>query len=127
MAIGKKLMELREKKGLSQYEVAELLGIQRARYNSWEQDIANPRTEMLNKLADFFEVDPNELLGHSSSIPNWAKSKDIRDFRKMLEEDGELMFDGMPLDKEDREKILRVAEAVFWDAKKKNKRKPIDD
>ncbi|WP_438497112.1 helix-turn-helix domain-containing protein [Paenibacillus sp. IHBB 3054] len=127
MAIGKKLIELRERTGLSQYEVAERLGIQRARYNSWEQDIANPRTPMIIKIADFFEVDPNELLGHSAPIPGWATSKDKRDFRKMLEEDGELMFDGLPMDKEDREKILRVVEAVFWDAKKKNRRKPIDE
>lgn len=124
MAIGKKLIELREKKGLSQYEVAERLGIQRPRYNSWEQDIANPRTDMLNKLADFFEINPNELLGFQSKVntPEWATAKDNRDFKKMLEDDAPIMFDGMPIKSEDREKIIRVMEAMFWDAKEKNKK-----
>jgi len=82
---------------------------------------------MIKKLADFFEVSPDYLLGYNqSSVPTWATKKDVRDFRKMLEEET-IMFDGMPLDDEDKEKILRVVEAVFWDAKKKNKRKPIEE
>lgn len=67
LAIGKKLISLREKKGLSQYEVAERLGISRSRYNSWENDIANPRTEMLSRLADFFEVTPNDLTDYTAN------------------------------------------------------------
>jgi transcriptional regulator with XRE-family HTH domain len=60
-------------------------------------------------------------------VPPWATSKDIRDFKKMLEEDAPVMFDGVPLDEEDKEKVLKVMEAIFWDAKKKNKRKPVED
>jgi len=60
-------------------------------------------------------------------IPTWATSKDKRDFKKMLEEDAPVMFDGVPLDEEDKEKVLKVMEAIFWDAKKRNKRKPIDE
>jgi len=127
MDFAEKLVKLREAKGLSQYEVADRLGIKRPRYNAWEQGIAKPRADMIKKLADFFEVSPDYLLGYNqSSVPTWATKKDVRDFRKMLEEET-IMFDGMPLDDEDKEKILRVVEAVFWDAKKKNKRKPIEE
>ena len=59
--------------------------------------------------------------------PSWATSKDKRDFKHMLEDDAPVMFDGVPLDEEDREKILKVMEAIFWDAKKRNKRTPIDE
>ncbi|MCF8566870.1 hypothetical protein LLE49_19295 [Alicyclobacillus tolerans] len=69
---------------------------------------------------------PNQSVDNPS-IPAWATSKDKLDFKKMLEEDAPVMFDGVPLDDEDKEKVLRVMEAVFWDAKKKNKRKPIDE
>ncbi|MDT2246087.1 hypothetical protein P7H16_02360 [Paenibacillus larvae] len=31
------------------------------------------------------------------------------------------MFDGVPIDDENREKVKRVMEAIFWDAKKKKK------
>jgi len=128
MEFAEKLIKLRENKGLSQYEVADRLGIKRPRYNAWERGLAKPRADMINKIAEFFEVSPDYLLGfEQTSIPDWATSKDKRDFKKMLEEDAPVMFDGVPLDEEDREKVLKVMEAIFWDAKKRNKRKPIDD
>src|SRR5690554_4541205 len=109
MSLGQKLVLLRVNRGLSQYEVAERLGIKRARYNSWENGIAKPRIEMLRKLAEFYEVSPDYLLGYDpEKVPDWATPKDVRDFKKMLEEDAEIMFDGVPLDKEDREKIKKV-------------------
>ena len=128
MDFARRLIKLREDKGLSQYEVADRLGIKRPRYNAWEQGLAKPRTDMINKLAEFFEVSPDYLLGfEQSTIPSWATRKDVRDFKKMLEEDAPVMFDGVPLDEEDREKVMRVMEAIFWDAKKQNKRKPTDE
>lgn len=61
-----------------------------------------------------------------SNLPTWATRKDVRDFKRMLEEDAPVMFDGVPLDEEDKKKVLKVMEAIFWDAKKKNKKKPIE-
>jgi len=128
MDFARRLVKLREEKGLSQYEVADRLGIKRPRYNAWEQGLAKPRADMINKLAEFFEVSPDYLFGFEQpSAPSWATSKDIRDFKKMLEEDAPVMFDGAPLDEEDKEKVLKVMEAIFWDAKKRNKRTPIDE
>jgi transcriptional regulator with XRE-family HTH domain len=118
-----RLINLRESKGLSQYEVSERLGIKRPRYNAWEQGISKPRPDMVNKIAAFFEVNPNYLMGFDSKIPDWATPKDAHDFKVLLEEDGPVMFDGVPISEEDREKIKRVMEAMFWDAKKKNKEK----
>lgn len=70
---------------------------------------------------DFAEIDFQEE--KEPKIPAWATSKDLRDFKRMLEEDAPVMFDGVPLDQEDKEKVLKVMEAIFWDAKKRNKRK----
>jgi hypothetical protein len=53
--------------------------------------------------------------------PEWATPKDIRDFKTILEEDQPLMFDGVPISDDDKEKIKRVMEAMFRNAKKKNK------
>ncbi|MNW59288.1 hypothetical protein D3C74_371980 [compost metagenome] len=62
------------------------------------------------------------LSGAEDKVPEWATNKDKRDFRKMLEDDGELMFDGIPLNKEDKQRIKDVLTGLFWDAKKMNKR-----
>ena len=67
MSLGTNLKKLRKKKGLSQYQVADKLGIQRSRYNSWENDIAKPRYDMLNKLCEFYQVGMNELMQEANS------------------------------------------------------------
>jgi transcriptional regulator with XRE-family HTH domain len=123
MDLASKLIKLREERGLSQYEVADRLGIKRPRYNAWEQGIAKPRADMINKLAEFFEVNPNYLLGFEpSSIPSWATHKDIRDFKKMLEEDAPVMFDGVPIEGEARQRVIDVLTGLFWEAKEMNKK-----
>ncbi|MGM1023478.1 MAG: helix-turn-helix domain-containing protein [Bacillota bacterium] len=122
MSIGIRLTELRKKTGLSQYEVAERLGIQRGRYNSWENDIAKPRTEMINKLAEFYEVNPDYLLGYvNHTMPEWATEKDKLDFKKMLESEEQVLFDGMPIEGEARQRVIDVLTGMFWEAKKNKK------
>lgn len=115
MTLAKRLINLRNKRGLSQYEVAEKLGIKRARYNAWEQEISKPRTDMLNKIADLFEVTPDYLLGFDHNDTNELPDKS-KDFREVLM-DERLTIDGKPLTQEDKEKLLRVIEAMFWDSK----------
>lgn len=56
-------------------------------------------------------------------VPEWATYKDRRDFKKMLEDDDDLMFDGIPLDEEDKKRIKDVLTGLFWEAKQMNKRK----
>lgn len=63
MLINKRLVELRLKKSLTQDEMAGILGIKRARYNSWENNIARPDIEMVSHLADFHKVSVDYLLG----------------------------------------------------------------
>lgn len=46
----------------------------------------------------------------------------MRDFKKMLEEDEPVMFDGVPMSTEDKEKVKRIMEALFWEAKEMNKK-----
>ena len=67
MIIGKALTELRNKKGLTQDQMADVLGIKRARYNSWENNIARPDIDMVSKLADYHKVSVDYLLGRQES------------------------------------------------------------
>lgn len=88
-----------------------------------------PGADKIQLIADYFNVSTDYLLGRtdepnsmSNNVPGWATTKDKRDFKKMLEEDEDIMFDGVPISGEDKEKIKRVLEALFWDAKEKNKK-----
>lgn len=63
MIFSKRLKELRESKGLYQGDVARLLGVTRQAISQYERGEREPSYEMLEKLADYFNVDMNYLLG----------------------------------------------------------------
>ncbi|BFH15846.1 helix-turn-helix domain-containing protein [Paenibacillus melissococcoides] len=131
--MGSRIKQLRLKHGLSQDDVAHALGMKRANVANYEAGRTTPPSDIIGRLADMLHTSADYLLGRTDNplalhaagtIPEWATAKDKRDFRKMLEEDPEVMFDGVPMDEDDRERVIQVLEALFWDAKKRNKRKP---
>lgn len=61
------LKKFREKKGVLQSDVAKALGINNSTYAYYERGEHSPGPDMLCKLADFFGVTIDELLGRSSS------------------------------------------------------------
>lgn len=128
MGIAEKLQALMDSKGISKYRLAKETGVS---YTGISKILNNqtkhPQIDSLKLIADYFGKPLNYFTDEESKTPQWATAKDKRDFKKMLEDDAPIMFDGVPLDDEDKEKMLKVMEAIFWDAKKKNKRKPIDE
>lgn len=129
------IRKLRNERGLKGTKLADLLNITPTYFYEIERGKKRLSADMASKLAEIFGVSVDHLLGRTEennvpgghvNPPEWATPKDKRDFKKMLEEDDEIMFDGTPIDEEDREKLKRVMEAIFWDAKKKNKRKPTE-
>lgn len=61
-----KLYELRKAKNLLQKDVADALAITFQTYSSYETGNSKPTPEMLCKLADFFSVTIDEILGRTS-------------------------------------------------------------
>ncbi len=61
-----KLKELREQKGLSQYEIAPLLNIKRATYANYETGKTQPTIEILCQIADFYGVSLDYLCDHKT-------------------------------------------------------------
>ncbi|MCJ8014372.1 helix-turn-helix domain-containing protein [Paenibacillus sp. KQZ6P-2] len=135
---GNLLKQLREQKGLTINQLADAAGISNSQISRMENGVRGvPKATTIRKLAEALNTsygdlmiaagylegadDLNESVAEQS--PEWATSKDKRDFKKMLEEDGELMFDGIPLDQEDKQRIKDVLTGLFWEAKQMNKRK----
>lgn len=75
------LRELREKKGVSQAEVARYLGIERASYTAFESGASRPVRHM-EKLAVYFGVSVDYLLG-LTDVPQGRKA-DLDDKEKSL-------------------------------------------
>lgn len=71
--LGKRLKELRGKR--TQEEIANKLGLSRARYSHYENGRSEPDTEMLQKMADFFGVSVDYLLGRTDN-PNLGNEQE---------------------------------------------------
>lgn len=66
---GERLASLRKRKGLSQYALAERLNFSRGQLSNYEQGKREPDYNTLQKIADFFEVSVDYLLGRTDK-PN---------------------------------------------------------
>lgn len=66
------LRELRKQKSKTQAQMGAMLGISQQAYATYENGVANPPVDVLNKLAEFFGVTTDYLLGRSvtSSLPS---------------------------------------------------------
>ncbi len=119
-----RLSKLRTKNKKTQQDMADLLGITRPAYTAYESGTRKPDYETLQKLADYFEVSVDYLLGRTDdptppgekAKPYYALTeKDERDIARDLErmmsdlESNEAMaFYGEPMDEETRE-LIRIS------------------
>ena len=58
-----KLKELRTEKNLSQIQFAKIINVSQRSISSWETGFREPDFETLEKLAKFFDVSTDYLLG----------------------------------------------------------------
>jgi len=82
---------LRENAGLSMEQLAKQLGITKSRVNMWENNGTVPRMNVLVKLAKFFNVTTDYLLGNDDasnlSLDNTRLSMLQRNLGKLSEAD----------------------------------------
>lgn len=123
--LGVRLKELRRKKGINQEHVAIDLGISRARYSHYENNHVEPDAEMLRKLATYYNVTIDYLLGNSDN-PNPEITNDpLSEIQKIAEEFGikDLSFYNIDewknFTKEDIEDIKKHFEYIAYRAKKR--------
>lgn len=98
---GERLKNLRESEGLKQTELAEKLNLTSAALSQYEKGVREPNSEMLKKIADYFDVSTDFLLGridvkHFDDFPEDVKriadmllsadKSKVKILEKMLEE-----------------------------------------
>lgn len=60
--IGIRIRKYRELRGLSQKELADLIGVSNSRVSNWEQGINRPNADIISDLCRALDVSPSELL-----------------------------------------------------------------
>ena len=132
--IGKRLKELRQQKGLTQPELAKRLNISVSSIGMYETDAREPSDEIKTKIADFFNVTVDYLLGidreyGASSIPEEHQAKEIEKHNKRLQRekyDGEdewlYAFKNVYNDLEEADKeVLKATFDAYLKARKGDK------
>lgn len=61
--LSENIKRLRQSEGLNQVELSKKLGVTKQCVSNWENDNVVPSIEMLVKIADFFKVTTDYLLG----------------------------------------------------------------
>ena len=81
MTIGKNIAELRKAKGVKQDELARFVGITAQAVSKWENG-GVPDTELLPKIADYFNVSIDELFGIERNTSIDIQDAILRDITK---------------------------------------------
>ena len=63
MTLGKRIMQLRKRLGLTQEQLAERVGVSAQAVSKWENDLSCPDISLLPVLAEIFGITVDELLG----------------------------------------------------------------
>jgi transcriptional regulator with XRE-family HTH domain len=103
--LGKRLTALRCERNLTQAELAEILGVSRAGYASYEQGRRRPPFECIVKMAHFFVVSTDYLIGPPLHEAQWVSTEDER-LNKLL-------YTWHHLSKRKKDQLMRVVEAMY--------------
>ena len=64
-SLNENIKKLRVARGMNQVEFARMLGVSKQCISNWENDNVMPSVEMLVRIADFFKVTTDYLLGRN--------------------------------------------------------------
>lgn len=112
------MAQLRERKGMTQEELAGSIGITRAALSHYEKNRREPDYKTLSKIADYFKVSIDWIIrGNNLSAPNDPKYSGLE---LTLEEE----YAKKGLSPEAQRELLDAAVAAIEEARKKyNKRR----
>ena len=78
-----RIRELREERGLKQGELADAIGVRQNTLSTWETGRYEPDNEMLQKLAEYFEVTVDYLLGRTVYRTVPTGQADVRQYARI--------------------------------------------
>lgn len=84
-----KIKELRTSHGLSQVELGNELSVTKQTVSNWENNNIQPSVEMLVKIADYFSVSTDFLLGRNNEITidaSGLSSKEIAHIQQIVKD-----------------------------------------
>ena len=126
MNFAERLKELRKLRKLSQGDIANILGVTRQAVSQYETGVRKPDYEMMEVLADYFNVDMDYLLGRtdktttlavptSGQEPEYYLDEETREIVELMHKDPQyrtLFSASRKLSKEDLQIIMSMIERM---------------
>ncbi len=106
MSFGKKLTEVRKRKGISQAELARMVGTKAPVIGRYEREEAKPSIEVATNIAQLLEVSLDYLVGNTELELDVKTLRRVEDISKMSTEE--------------KDKIFMVVDALIRDFKLRN-------
>lgn len=126
MKFGEKVREERTKKGLTQPELGELVGVTKRTIIGWESGERYPqKRELYDKLASVFGVPSNYLASEDEEFITAASEQYGRRGKRQAEDlVAELsgMFAGGELSDADKDAVMIALQKAYFDCKEDNKK-----
>ncbi|MEK8215555.1 helix-turn-helix domain-containing protein [Paenibacillus sp. FSL L8-0463] len=127
-SIAERIEAVMKERKVSRYKLAKDTGIP---YTTVTQILngrtKNPQITALQKIADYFDMQLDQLTKETEeapkhNAPEWASTKDLADIKKILEEDQPVLFDGVPITDDTRQRAMDILTGLLWEAKELNKK-----
>lgn len=119
--IGDTLKQLRMKQGLTSEELCSKIGIKGGSYRNYERNDRKPDYDTLVKLADFYGVTTDYLLGRPDAKPPDDPVELLAAQYKLGTTEHAIIASYLALPQEDRTKLVDIVEQI---AKKAEEKKP---
>lgn len=104
--LSKNLKNLRKKNNLTQLQMSKILNLGSTTYQSYEQEVSEPNIEVLIKIANFYNISVDELLGRETDMLNL----------KFLDDDQSLIIKAvLRMNKEQLTYTKRFVESMITD------------
>lgn len=102
--LGSRIMDYRKKRGITQDQLAEAMGVSCQAVSKWENDLSCPDITLLPQIADYFNVSIDALLrGKETALVQVLKPTERRDINKLILKvmvhsvDGDIVNINLPL------------------------------
>jgi len=102
--LSKRLKQLRDEKGVYQKDVAKFLGITTSAYGYYEQGERQPDPNTITKLAEYYNVSTDYLLGRSNTRKETSNDEPTpREIEEIFQ--NQVMYQGVPMTEEEKESV----------------------
>ena len=121
MSFYEKLQKLMDERNVRPVDISRATNIATSSFSDWKSGRSNPKLDKLQLLADYFGV-PVSYFTDEEPPATAENKKTPKDLKRLLESE-EITLNGRLFSPEDKEKMLKIVEAAFWEAKEMNKHK----